>query len=190
MPHKFKSFTTVAVLFIGYLIIYFDKSAIGYTILGMQHDFHFSNVQKGGVMSAFFIGYGVMQLPIALINNRLGSKRLLVWAMIGIALFAYLTNFATSIIVVALLRLLAASSVALYHPQSSVSSLKCWVAASVLYLYYFLSQRLLLACQSVKSHCSVTINNYLYSEYAKRRKFSFGKFAPFLCRFSQQYTHY
>ncbi|MCT0956052.1 MFS transporter [Weissella cibaria] len=120
MPHKFKSFTTVAVLFIGYLIIYFDKSAIGYTILGMQHDFHFSNVQKGGVMSAFFIGYGVMQLPIALINNRLGSKRLLVWAMIGIALFAYLTNFATSIIVVALLRLLAgAFAHAGYAPSAS-----------------------------------------------------------------------
>ncbi|MFO9690124.1 hypothetical protein ABMD20_07095 [Weissella confusa] len=47
-----RTITLVAALFLGFIMIYFDKNAIGIILVSMQQDFGFSNVQKGMVMSA------------------------------------------------------------------------------------------------------------------------------------------
>lgn len=62
-----RTITLVAALFLGFIMIYFDKNAIGIILVSMQQDFGFSNVQKGMVMSAFFIGYASMQVPAGLL---------------------------------------------------------------------------------------------------------------------------
>ncbi|MBC6499791.1 hypothetical protein H7R52_18625 [Weissella confusa] len=56
-----RTITLVAALFLGFIMIYFDKNAICIILVSMQQDFGFSNVQKGMVMSAFFIGYASMR---------------------------------------------------------------------------------------------------------------------------------
>ena len=102
-----RTITLVAALFLGFIMIYFDKNAIGIILVSMQQDFGFSNVQKGMVMSAFFIGYASMQVPAGLLNTKLGSKRLLVFSMAAIAIFAAMAGFAKAVLFIIIIRFLA-----------------------------------------------------------------------------------
>lgn len=92
-----RTITLVAALFLGFIMIHFDKNAIGIILVSMQQDFGFSNVQKGMVMSAFFIGYASMQVPAGLLNTNLGSKRLLVFSMAAIAHSGYAPSAAKEV---------------------------------------------------------------------------------------------
>lgn len=102
-----RTITLVAALFLGFIMIYFDKNAIGIILVSMQQDFGFSNVQKGMVMSAFFIGYAAMQVPAGILNTKLGSKPILTFAMAAIAVFATLAGFAKAVMFIIVIRFLA-----------------------------------------------------------------------------------
>ena len=62
-------------LYIGFCVAYIDRTAINLSLSAIGHDFQLSPAVLGIVLSAFFVGYTVMQLPGGYIADKIGSKK-------------------------------------------------------------------------------------------------------------------
>lgn len=60
----------------------------------IQTQFGFTNIQIGSILSAFIVGYGVCQIPVGMLVDRLGPRRLLTAALVAWSAFTLLTPFA------------------------------------------------------------------------------------------------
>lgn len=97
----------IATMFLGYTMIYIDKLSISISLVPMSKDLGISPSQKGLIMSAFFLGYAIMQVPIGFLNTKIGSKKILTASIFALGLFAALFSFGTSVIYFVLIRFLS-----------------------------------------------------------------------------------
>ncbi|GHU42453.1 MFS transporter [Bacilli bacterium] len=109
----------IATLFLGYIMIYVDKLSISISIIPISKELGITPSQKGMIMSAFFLGYAVMQIPYGFLNSRLGSKKILTFSIFSLGIFAALFSFGTSIIYFILIRFLAGAIAHAGYPQSA-----------------------------------------------------------------------
>ncbi|MBA5770566.1 MFS transporter, partial [Escherichia coli] len=75
------------VLFIGYTSVYVDKYTIGISLVTVSQDLGFDPSQKGLILSAFFLGYTLFQIPMGYLNNRIGARPVLAVSIIIVGLF-------------------------------------------------------------------------------------------------------
>ena len=68
-------------LYIGFCISYIDRSAIGLSLPSISKEFNLAPTEMGVVISAFFIGYSIMQIPGGWLADHLGSKTVILVAM-------------------------------------------------------------------------------------------------------------
>ena len=68
-------------LYVGFCISYIDRSAIGLALSSISKDFALAPTQMGVVISAFFIGYSIMQLPGGWMADKFGSKSVILIAL-------------------------------------------------------------------------------------------------------------
>lgn len=74
-------------LMVGYSIIYMDKSMISTAIIPISSEFNLDSAQTGRIMSFFFLGYSLMQIPSGWIADKIGAKKVLMLSMILVAIF-------------------------------------------------------------------------------------------------------
>ncbi len=67
----------IASMFLGYTMIYIDKLSISISLVPMSKDLGITPSQKGMIMSAFFLGYAIMQVPMGFLNTKIGSKKII-----------------------------------------------------------------------------------------------------------------
>lgn len=72
-------------------ICYIDRVNISVAIIPMQEAFGWSDTTKGFVLSSFFIGYTLFQVPSGWLANRFGGKALLGWAVVIWSVMTILT---------------------------------------------------------------------------------------------------
>lgn len=72
----------IIALMLGYSMVYMDKSLIALAVIPIQSNFNLSNAQIGSLMSFFFLGYSVMQIPAGWLSDKFGSKKVLVTSLI------------------------------------------------------------------------------------------------------------
>ncbi len=83
-----------AVLFIGVLINYFDRTNMSVATKPMMSEFHLTTGQMGVLMSSFAWSYALLQIPIGALLDRVGVK----WLMrIGTILWS-LATFMTAMV--------------------------------------------------------------------------------------------
>lgn len=75
-------------LMVGYSIIYMDKSMISTAIIPISSEFNLDSAQTGRIMSFFFLGYSLMQIPSGWIADKIGAKKVLMLSMILVAIFS------------------------------------------------------------------------------------------------------
>ncbi|GAX47436.1 MFS transporter [Pseudolactococcus reticulitermitis] len=97
----------IASMFLGYTMIYIDKLSISISLVPMAKDLGITPSQKGMIMSAFFLGYAIMQVPIGFLNTKIGSKKILTASIFALGIFAALFSFGTSVIYFVLIRFLS-----------------------------------------------------------------------------------
>lgn len=81
------SLIVLLVLFIGYTSVYVDKYTIGISLVTVSQDLGFDPSQKGLILSAFFLGYTLFQIPMGYLNNRIGARPVLAISIIIVGLF-------------------------------------------------------------------------------------------------------
>jgi len=94
-------------------------------------DLHLSPLAMGAVLSAFFVGYSVMQIPGGVLADRFGINRVMTASIVGWSVFTALTGTATSLMSMLIVRMVfglsegpfppaASKTVALWFPQREI----------------------------------------------------------------------
>jgi sugar phosphate permease len=84
-------------VFISYLIAFADRSNIGVAAPQMAHDLQLGTTITGALLSAFFWGYLVTQIPGGWLASRIGPSRVIAVAMSLTGLTACLTGLVHSL---------------------------------------------------------------------------------------------
>ncbi len=94
------------VLYFGWIISYIDRTVISLAIVQIGEDLTLDASKLGIVLSAFFMGYAIMQIPGGWLADRFGSRRVIVAAVIAWSVFTALSGLAWSLTSLLLIRFL------------------------------------------------------------------------------------
>lgn len=106
-------------LFIGFLVVYIDKLAVSLAIVDISKTVPMTETAKGMIMSMFFIGYALAQIPMSLVINKLGSKKVILWSIIMIGVFQFIFSLSTTILAMMIIRLLSGMFAHAGYPTAS-----------------------------------------------------------------------
>ena len=84
-------YTVTLLLCAAVFIAYIDRTNISVGSIAMQAEFGWSETQKGGVLSAFFIGYLPLMVLAGVLANRYGGKVVLGFAVVWWSLWTLFT---------------------------------------------------------------------------------------------------
>ncbi|MGE7765751.1 MFS transporter [Peribacillus sp. NPDC096540] len=94
------------VLFAGWMVAYLDRMVMSVALTSIGDDLHLSAASLGIVLSSFFAGYALMQIPGGLLADKFGSKRVMIVSLIAWSLFTAFTGFAWSLASLLVIRFL------------------------------------------------------------------------------------
>jgi MFS family permease len=97
LPNTRTSVIGFILLYLAYCISYIDRSAISIALAQIGKDYHLEASDLGIVISAFFLGYTIMQIPGGWLADRYGSKWVVIAATIMWSIFTVTTSFAWSL---------------------------------------------------------------------------------------------
>lgn len=106
--HPNWKYVIITMLFLGWSLGNFDRFIMNYAILGISKDLHFSASETGIVLSSFFAGYAIMQIPGGWLADRFGFRKIIITALLAWSIFTVLTGFAWSLLSIILIRFLLA----------------------------------------------------------------------------------
>lgn len=110
-------------LFLGYMMIYIDKLTIGVALVPIAQEYGLSAESKGLIMSAFFLGYMFLQIPAGILNNKIGSRIILIGSIACIGLFMILFGFGSSLLYFVVIRFLSGAIAHSGYPSSASKEL-------------------------------------------------------------------
>lgn len=88
-------YTALSIVFCIWTLSYLDRMVMSTAIPYIAQEFGLSDTQKGMVMSAFFLGYFLCQIPGGILSDRFGARKVLVFAIIWWSTFTALTGLAS-----------------------------------------------------------------------------------------------
>lgn len=91
-------------LFIGYTIASMDRFFINYAILPIAGDLQLNASQTGMILSAFFLGYALMQMPGGWFADRIGPRITIIACIVSWSIFTGLTGLAWSLAAMLVIR--------------------------------------------------------------------------------------
>lgn len=96
----------IFMLFLGWALGNLDRYLINYAIVFIGDDLSLTGTQTGIVLSSFFLGYAIMQIPGGLLADKFGAKKVLLGAVIFWSIFTGLTAIAWSLAALVVIRFL------------------------------------------------------------------------------------
>ncbi|HWL11893.1 MAG TPA: MFS transporter, partial [Ureibacillus sp.] len=87
----------IVLLFLGWFISSIDRMFINIAILPIGKELEMDAATFGIVLSIFYLGYTIMQIPGGLIADRYGSKMAIIVTILVFSLFAGLSGVAWSV---------------------------------------------------------------------------------------------
>ena len=120
-PNKKREVLLITALMFGYSLIYMDKNMISTAIIPIAEQFNLSTSQTGLIMSLFFLGYSLMQIPGGWLADKIGYKKVLILSLSLVAVFTFAFGFGGSLIIFILIRFFAGVGHAGYPSSTSKS---------------------------------------------------------------------
>ena len=111
----------ITALMFGYSLLYMDKNMISTAIIPIAEQYNFTTSQTGLIMSLFFLGYSLMQIPGGWLADKIGYKKVLILSLSLVSVFTFAFGFAGSLILFILIRFFAGVGHAGYPPSTSKS---------------------------------------------------------------------
>ncbi|EOH95760.1 hypothetical protein UAY_03186 [Enterococcus moraviensis ATCC BAA-383] len=108
-------------LMAGYSMIYMDKSMISTAVLPMAKEFNLDAGQTGMIMSFFFLGYSLMQIPGGWLADKIGAKKVLMLSLAIISIFSFAFGAVSSLMLFMAIRFFAGLGHGGYPPSCSKS---------------------------------------------------------------------
>ena len=106
-------------LFIGWAIGNFDRYFINYAILSITEDLQLSPTSTGLILSSFFAGYALMQIPGGWLADKFGSRRVLIVSVLMWSIFTAMTGAVWSLASMIGIRFLFGIGEGGFQPSSS-----------------------------------------------------------------------
>ncbi|MBQ0138555.1 MAG: MFS transporter [Kurthia sp.] len=106
-------------LFLGWALGNLDRYLINYAIVYIGHDLTLTSSETGIVLSAFFLGYAIMQMPGGLLADKFGAKKVLLIAVLSWSIFTGLTAVAWSLVAIVVIRFLFGIGEGGFQPSAS-----------------------------------------------------------------------
>ena len=78
----------IFLLFFGYVLVYLDKTVIGFALLPISREFNLPAQQLGYITGMFFLAYSLFQIPAGWLNDRFGYKKVLACSLTLLGGFA------------------------------------------------------------------------------------------------------
>jgi MFS family permease len=110
--------TTLVLLLLAGLVNFLDRSSLSVANGSIRTELHLSGTQMGLLLSAFSFSYGLAQLPLGPMLDRLGAQRLLGFGVGAWSLTQLLTGGVTGMRTFFPLRVLLGASEAPFFPAS------------------------------------------------------------------------
>lgn len=103
---KNRSALIMSVLYFGWIVSYVDRTAITLALTSIGNDLSLNATELGFILSAFFMGYALMQIPGGWLADRFGTVKVLIIAVIFWSIFTALSGLAWSLTSLILIRFL------------------------------------------------------------------------------------
>lgn len=94
----------LGIIFITYSINFADRSNVGVLIPFLKQEYPITNFEAGAIMSFFFLGYAVSQIPAGLFYSRFGIRSLASLSILGFSFITFLLGTVNSIVTMKWLR--------------------------------------------------------------------------------------
>ncbi|MEK5232769.1 MFS transporter [Lysinibacillus sp. FSL K6-0232] len=114
-------YIVIAMLFIGWSLGNFDRFIINFAILDISKDLQLTDSLTGIVLSSFFAGYALMQIPGGWLADRFGYRKVLISTILVWSVFTILTGAAWSFLSIIVIRFLFGVGEGSYFPAASKS---------------------------------------------------------------------
>ncbi|WP_240045045.1 MFS transporter [Streptomyces alboflavus] len=111
--------TTVLLLFAAWFIDYADRLVINFVLPSIGDEFDLSRSQQGLVVSVFFLAYAVCQIPGGVLADRVGGRRMVLWALGAWTVFTALTGLAWSFAALLVMRVLFGLAQGVFPPAAT-----------------------------------------------------------------------
>lgn len=106
-------------LFLGWAIGNFDRYFINYAVLSITEDLQLSPTSTGLILSSFFAGYALMQIPGGWLADKFGSRRVLMVSVLMWSIFTAMTGAVWSLASMVAIRFLFGIGEGGFQPSSS-----------------------------------------------------------------------
>ncbi len=116
-------------LFLTWLMSYIDRSLMPMALPFVAREFGLKPTMMGLVSSAFFLGYGLMQIPGGLIADRWGARRAMTLALLLWSVFSVLTGRARDVWMLIWTRVFFGLGEGL-HPPAAFKALSAWFSSA------------------------------------------------------------
>jgi sugar phosphate permease len=103
LKHK-SSAVGFVLLYIAFCISYIDRAAISLALVQIGKEFNLQAAELGIIISAFFLGYALMQVPGGWLADRIGSKYVVIGTITMWSLFTVMTSLAWSLVSLIVIR--------------------------------------------------------------------------------------
>lgn len=101
-----RKYLVFLLLYLGWCISFIDRTAISISATHIIKDLAISPVKMGAVLSMFYIGYTIMQIPGGWLADKIGSKKVILVAVALWSVFTMLTGMVESLMALLVIRLL------------------------------------------------------------------------------------
>lgn len=93
---KYK-YTVLVLLYLGWCVSYIDRAAITFAATHIASEFQLKPSDLGILLSSFFLGYSLLQLPGGWLADRFGSRPVIVISILLWSVFTSVTGMAWSV---------------------------------------------------------------------------------------------
>ena len=97
-------YSILAILWMGWLFSFLDRMVMSVALPFIGRDLHISATMQGGILSAFFAGYALFQIPGGMLADKFGSRKVMAAAIAWWSIFTSLTGLMASYPVMLLCR--------------------------------------------------------------------------------------
>ncbi|QPQ29777.1 MFS transporter [Lysinibacillus sp. JNUCC 51] len=112
-------YVIITMLFLGWSLGNFDRFIINFAILDISKELNLTDSLTGIVLSSFFAGYALMQIPGGWLADRFGYRKVLIITILVWSIFTVLTGVAWSFISLIIIRFLFGVGEGSYFPAAS-----------------------------------------------------------------------